>query len=142
MDAVVGEVFVLLLHVGDGGFHVENALRLEGMLQGFVQLLADALALLVPIYVDGGLHRPLVGSPSVEDVGIGIAHDASVFFCQQVGVVLAEIFDALAKLFLARHLILEGDGGLCHIGGIDGEQDSCIVGGCWSDVDLFHRRVA
>ena len=67
-DTVVRQVFILGLHPGDGCIQVEDALCLQRILQRLVQYLSDAFPLLLTVHIDGGLHRPLIGGASVEDV--------------------------------------------------------------------------
>ena len=138
VDAGEGEVLVLGLDVGDAGVHVEDALGLELGFERIVEEVSDAFAMLGAVDVDGGLDGPLVGGSLLEGAGVGIAHDASVFLCHEPRIFLLHFDDAARHLLDGGHVILERDGGLLHVGGIDALHGFGIGSHGWSYVDLVH----
>ena len=135
-EGVLREVFVLRIRVADAGVHVQNVLELQGPLQGPVQLLADAVLLGLPVYVNAGFHGPAVGRPHPEGARIGVAADPPLVDADQIGIALQRPPDPLPEDRHRRDLVFGCDGRMQHIFLIDPDQLLGILCGGNSDHGL------
>lgn len=121
-EAGQGEGLVLHLGQGDAGVAVEDVLGGEQGIQGPIQPAAQPPAPLVLPQVDGGLRGPLIGRPGVKGGGVGIAQQGPLRLRHQVGVGGQGVPHPLGELGRGGHGVLEGDGGVLHIGAVNGQQ--------------------
>ena len=137
-DAGLGEGGVLRLGKGDAGIAVEDVLGGQHPFQGPVELGPQAVASLILAEVDGALCGPLIGCPDMEGGGVGIAQQFPCLLCHQIGVGAQGGFHPTGKFRKGGHIVLKGDGGVQHIGAVNGQQGSRILWGSGAKVEGWH----
>ena len=95
---------------GDHAKDQIQALQLADFKEQLVQGAAQTVAAVVPVQIDGQVGAPGIGSPFKGAAGVGITHDAAVFFGYQVRIEGADAADALRKFLRAGQHVLKGDG--------------------------------
>ena len=139
-NAVPCEVGVIFPYgTGNAGVHVEEMPPLQFLFQCIVEQSADTLPLPVLFHIDRRFHRPVIGGTFVEFSGVGVPHRHAVLFCHQIGVVLQGVRNAAGEFRLCGNIVLECNGGLLHIRGINGKQCRCICWHCRTELNRHDR---
>lgn len=137
-DAGLGEGGVFCLRKGDAGVAVEDVLGGQHPFQGPAELGPQAVASLILAEVDGALCGPLIGCPDMEGGGVGIAQQFPCLLCHQIGVGAQGGFHPTGEFRKGGHIVLKGDGGVQHIGAVNGQQGSRILWGSGAKVEGWH----
>ena len=127
LRTLVREVLVWSVKPGDAGIQVKDVHLFQFFFEPFVKFLANALAMLPHLDVNGSFDAMTVGSSRFEDPGIGIANNLALLFTNEIGIVLQGVFYASSKLLDRGYVIFESDGGLFDIGRVDGKDGCCIL---------------
>ena len=123
---------------GESGRWPEDVLGGQHPFQGPVELGPQAVASLILAEVDGALCGPLIGCPDMEGGGVGIAQQFPCLLCHQIGVGAQGGFHPTGEFRKGGHIVLKGDGGVQHIGAVNGQQGSCILWGSGAKVEGWH----
>ena len=117
-----------LVGIGDAGFEIREALQARRLLERLVQKCSHMHAPCRAVHVDRGLGCPIVGLPGMKDTQVGIAERRAVFPAgDDVGIALQRGAYAFGEFCHIRHVVLEGDESVAHVGRVNGKQGGCVL---------------
>ena len=140
LHAVVVLMGVGMVRAGDAGAEIANALGPENVLQSGVEPFAQAHAPGVLGDVHAGLRRPVVGPAFLEPAHVGVAQNFVPLLGHQIGIEFQGVGDAPGELLHRGHVVFEGNGGVPHVGGVDGQQRLRVLRPGHAQCDFFGRH--
>jgi len=138
VDAVLRQIFILGLDERDTGIHVKDALSLQPLFEGFMELAAYPASLHATADINGCLDCPLIGIPRFEGTGIGITDDFSICLGHNLGIFLLDGLDTSAKLIFRRHIILKCHRRLFHVWSVNSLNNFRISYFSFSNIHIYH----
>ena len=119
-----------LVLVGDDGIDDLIALQKQQLFQSVIELLADALSLVIPVDIDGSLGAPGIAGPLKGRAAVGIAENFAAFFINYPGIFLLDFRNSSGKFRKGRNFIFKSYGCFFDIGRIDFKNRFCVLFCC------------
>ena len=120
--------------MSDTSVQVPDPLSFQTFFQGFIEFSSITPSFRAVVHINGHFTRVVIGSPSLEDSGIGIALNNAVFFQNQIRILLERILYTAAEFCCCGDNILKRNSRIRDIICIYFQQLLCILRSCAPDL--------